>query len=44
MHVFRVSKTVFRKATITLRSSGSSNRNGIAYTWSTTIRLKKIAG
>jgi hypothetical protein len=44
MHVFPVSKTVFRKATITLRSAGSTNRNGIAYTWSTTIRLKKIAG
>jgi hypothetical protein len=42
MHVFRVARSVFRKATITLRSSGSTNRSGIAYTWSTTITLKKI--
>jgi hypothetical protein len=43
MHLFRVSKTVFRRTTITLRSAGSTNRNGIAYSWSTTITLKKIA-
>jgi hypothetical protein len=42
MHVFRVARSVFRRQTITLRSSGSTNRNGIAYTWSTTITLKKI--
>jgi hypothetical protein len=42
MGVFRVSRSVFRRATITLRSRGSTNRSGIAYTWSTTIRLQKI--
>jgi hypothetical protein len=43
MNLFRVPKSVFRKATVTLRSSGSTNKNGIAYTWSTRITLKRIA-
>ncbi len=43
MFVFRVAKTAFRRPTVTLRSSGSTNANGIAYTWSTTITLRRIA-
>jgi hypothetical protein len=41
-HLFHVTKRQLRQATFTLRSTGSSSRDGISLRWSTTITLKKI--
>ena len=41
-HLFHVTRRQLRQTTLTLRSRGSSNRDGISLSWSTTITLKKI--
>jgi hypothetical protein len=42
-HLFHVTRRQLRQATLTLRSTGSSSRDGVSLTWSTTITLKKVA-
>jgi hypothetical protein len=41
-HLISVPKTVFARPVVTLRFVGATNSGGIVYSWSTTIKLKRI--
>ena len=37
-----ITPKLLRRRAVTLRYAGSTNRDGIAYRWSTTFRLKRV--
>ena len=42
LHLRSVPKSLFTHRLVTLKFAGSTNKAGIAYSWSTVIKLKRI--